>query len=43
MVAYLDRLVKTGIMGNNKTAVVRTLVSEGIRAQIRDKLLKPLE
>ncbi len=41
--AYLDALVKTGLMGKDRTAVVRTIVLEGLRGQIRDGIIKKLE
>jgi len=41
--ALLDRLVDSGLFGKDRTAVVRTLVLEGIRSQVRDGLLKDLE
>ena len=39
----LEKLANKKLLGKDKTAVVRTLVLEGIRAQIRDGIFKKLE
>lgn len=38
-IRYVEDLVKTGTHGSDVTAVIRSLVEQGVRHAIRDKLI----
>lgn len=38
--AYLQDLVETGAYGSNPTDVARTLIEEGIRRALKDRIIK---
>lgn len=40
---YIRELVKLGLWGSTRAAVVRSLVEEGIRNRIKEGILKPID